>query len=134
MRKQIVAAIASVLLPFVLWLVVFLPTLATVFVTGEGDPELVSSALTVPFLMAFAASVCSLLALIYLKLHYGTMALLGMAAAGTGMAGFFYAPVAAGLLGLLSAAILAGGIIAGLWYLLKWVYADTAPQNVVEEF
>jgi len=137
MGKQIVAGLTCVLVGCITLLVPF----SAMFGANEliasvptGDVEMFSGLALASLATAVAASAVSFLSLIYLELHYGTMALLLLSALVSSIGLFFTFPIGAAAVGSGMSILLAAVISFGLWKLLKWVYDAPIVSNPTEEF
>jgi hypothetical protein len=138
MGKQVIAAIVSVLLAFGAIIIPYMGMMVSIFTSGsagQNDPRLFAGALSISFAIFALAGVISFLSLFYLKLHYGTMAMLGI-----GSVFFSGAMISAQVLngaiaGIAIVFLLSAAVTFGLWCLLRWVYATpVSAASAAEEF
>ena len=135
MGKQIVAALVSVILAFGAMFVPMAGLFGAIAVAGSqgaADPKLMSGAFSLPIFLALGAGLVSFAGLFYLKLHYGTIALLALSSLTCAVVLFTLQPLMAALAGAAIALSLAALVCFGLWKMLKWVYAPVASDPTGE--
>ena len=142
MGKQVLAALISIGLALGAVIIPMVAALTMVMVAGfenQNDPKLVagaiSSVITLPAFLYIVTAGVSFLSLIYLKLQYGTMALLACGALLFSIIAFLNQPILAALAGSFIALLLSALVIFGLWRMLSWVYgAPVIDSEAVKEF
>lgn len=138
MGKQVVAAIVSVLLVFFVPLLPVAGLFAGFASVGEKSPQYASvlgGALRTAVMFAMLAGVASFMALLYLKLHYGTIGLLVFSVVLSSVFYFSQFPLGSALFASAVSLLLTGSVIFGLLQMLKWVYAKPeVTASVTEEF